>query len=114
MPKTEYSTIQVPRVTKTKIEDFRRRNGYPSNSQAVTALVERGDVSEDVKRVLLETKATLLEETKQAIAKEATSVIVRIAFQFFIDILRESDKPLSQLKLDEVARIIREMEAKEV
>lgn len=48
MPRTEYSTIQIPRTPKLKIEDFRRRNGYPSNSQAVTVLVERGDVTEDI------------------------------------------------------------------
>lgn len=109
MPKTQYSTIQVPRVTKLKIEDFRRRSGYPSNSQAVTALVERSDVAEDIRRTLAE---ELREELRRTLAKEATSIIVKTMYQIFIDILRNSNKPLSNLKFDEVIEIIRTFESK--
>jgi len=106
MPKTEYSTIQIPKVTKLKIEDFRKRHGYPSNSQAVTVLVERGDVSEDI-------KTTLVEELRRTLSEEAGTIIIRNMYQLFIDILRMSDKPLSEMTLDKVIGLMREMESRE-
>lgn len=106
MPRSEYSTIQIPRTTKLKIEDFRRRNGYPSNSQAVTALVERSDVAEDIRR-------TLEEELSKVLAEKATSIIIRTMYQIFLDVLRNSNKPLSDLKFDEVIQAIRSIDSEE-
>jgi len=85
--RTEYSTIQVPKTTKLKIEDFRRRHGYPSYSQAVTALVERVDVAEDVKEALLK-------GVKEALIEEATRTIARLFYEIMIDILKRADKPV--------------------
>jgi len=53
MSRTDYSTMQIPRTTKLRIEDFRRRNGYSSNSKALTALDERRDVAKDIKTNLV-------------------------------------------------------------
>jgi len=90
-----------------KIEDFRRRNGYLSNSGAVTALVERGDVTYDI-------KIDLVKESRQTLTEEATSIITKILYQIFIDVLKNSDKPLFDLRFDEVIEIIRSVETKEV
>jgi len=90
-----------------KIEDFRRRNGYLSNSRAVTALVERGDVAEDI-------EIDLVKESRQTLIEESTSIITKIACQIFSDILKNSDKPLSDLKFDEIIEIIRSVETKEI
>ena len=73
---------------------------------AVTALVERGDVSEDI-------KATLVEELRRTLSVEAGSIIIRTMYQLFIDILRRSDKPLSEMTLDNVIGLMREIESEE-
>lgn len=106
MSRTEYSTIQIPKITKLKIEDFKKRHGYPSYSQAVTALVERGDVSDDI-------KATLVEELRKTLSEEAGIIIIRTMYQLFIDILRKSDKPLSEMNLGKVIELMREIEPRE-
>jgi len=90
-----------------EIEDFRRRNGYLSNSRAVTVLVERGDVAEDI-------KIDLVKESRQTLIEESTSIITKIMYQIFSHILKNSDKPLSDLKFDEVIEIIRSVETKDI
>jgi len=46
--------------------------------------------------------------------EESTSIITKIMYQIFSDILKNSDKPLSDLKFDEVIEIIRSVETKEI
>ena len=106
MPRTEYSTIQIPKITKLKIENFKKRHGYPSYSQAVTALVERGDVSDDI-------KATLVEELRRTLSEEAGTIMLKSMYQLFFDVLRRSNKPLSKMTLGNVIDIMREMESEE-
>lgn len=105
MSRVEYSTIQVPKVTKQKIEDFRRKHGYPSNSQAVTALVERGDVSDDI-------KASLVDELRKTIAKEAISIAMKEMSQLLLKVIRHANKPISELSIDDVVRIMENIESK--
>jgi len=63
----EYRTFKVPKATMKKIEEFKRRNGYPSYSQAVTALVERYATTEEL---LAHLRGTLREVIKQALLDE--------------------------------------------
>jgi Arc/MetJ-type ribon-helix-helix transcriptional regulator len=102
---SEYSTIQVPKSTKDKIEEYRRRFGYPSYSQAVTALVERHDVAEDIKK-------TLVEEMRKEITKEAINVITNQFYRLLIDVAGKVDKPISKLTVDEFVHALRESEVK--
>ena len=46
--------------------------------------------------------------------EESTSIIKKIVYQIFSDVLKNSDKPLSDLRFDEVMEIIRSVETKEV
>lgn len=89
------------------MEDFRRRNGFLSNSRAVTVLVERGDVAEDI-------EIDLVKESRQTLIEEGTSIITKIMYQIFSDIFKNVDKPLSVLKFDEVIEIVRSVETKEI
>lgn len=89
-------------TTKDKIEDFRRRHGYPSASQAVTALVERHDIAADI-------KTSLIEELRKEITKEATGMIVMQLNNLLIDVSAKFDKPLSKLAIGEIIRGLREV-----
>jgi len=73
----------------------------------VTALVERGDVAEDI-------EIDLVKESRQTLIEESTSIITKIMCQIFSDILKNSDKSLTDLKFNEVIEIIRSVETKEI
>lgn len=102
---SEYSTIQVPKSTKDKIEEYRRRYGYPSYSQAVTALVERHDIAEDIKK-------TLVEEMRKEITKEAMDVISAQFYKLLFEVAGNLNKPISTATIDDLAHALRETEAK--
>jgi len=55
-----------------------------------------------------------VKESRQPLIEESTSIITKIVCQIFSDILENSDKSLSDLKLDEVIEIIRSVEIKEI
>jgi len=55
-----------------------------------------------------------VKESRQTLIEEATSIITKIMYQIFSDILKNSDKSLSDLKFDEVIEIIRSVETKEI
>jgi len=55
-----------------------------------------------------------VKESSQTLIEESTSIITKIMYQIFSDILKNSDKPLSDLKFDEVIEIIRSVETKEI
>jgi len=55
-----------------------------------------------------------VKESRQTLIEESTSIITKIMYQIFIEILKNSDKPLSDLKFDEVIEIIRSVETKEI
>jgi len=55
-----------------------------------------------------------VKESRQTLIEESTSIITKIMYQIFSDILKNSDKPLSDLKFDEVIEIIRSVETKEI
>jgi len=55
-----------------------------------------------------------VKESRQIFTEEATSIITKIRYQIFIDILKNSNKPLSDLKFDEDIEIIRSIETKEI
>jgi len=102
---SEYSTIQVPKSTKDKIEEYRRKYGYPSYSQAVTALVERHDIAEDIKN-------TLVEEMRKEITKEAIGEITNQFYRLLFDVVGKLNKPISQTTIDDVSNALRELEMK--
>jgi len=56
----------------------------------------------------------LVKELRQTLIEESTSIITKIVHQIFSDILKNSDKPLYDLKFDEVIEIIRSVERKEI
>jgi hypothetical protein len=101
---TEYATIQIPKATKDKIEDFRRRYGYPSCSQAVTALAERHSIAEDIKK-------TLVEDVGKEVTKEAINVITTQFFELLVDVSGKFNKPISNLTVDELIHGLREVKA---
>lgn len=102
---TEYSSIMVPKSTKDKIEKYRKRYGLPSYSQAVTALVERVDIAEDIKK-------TLVEEVRKEITKEAIDVISSQFYRLLFEIAGNLNKPISTATIDDLAHALRESEAK--
>jgi len=57
---TEWFTLKVPKATMEKIEEFKRRNGYPSCSQAVTVLAERYTIVEELKKTFKEVVKAVL------------------------------------------------------
>jgi len=55
-----------------------------------------------------------MKESRQTLIEESTSIITKIMYQIFSDILKNSDKLLYVLKFDEVIEIIRSVETKEI
>jgi uncharacterized protein YbcI len=55
-----------------------------------------------------------VKESRQTLIEESTAIITKIMYQIFSDIFRNSDKPLSVLKFDEVIEIVRSLETKEI
>lgn len=55
MATTAYETIyaRVPLPVKKKIEDFKEKNGYPSNAQAIAAMVSMVSAIELLKELLI-------------------------------------------------------------
>jgi len=77
-----YSTFNVPSETKEKIRKFKKENGLPSMSQAVTVMAER-------------------------------YVTKSRCFDFLLtlskDVSERIDKPLKEVTLDEVFKVLREI-----
>jgi len=77
-----YSTFNVPSGTKEKIRKFKEKNDLPSMSQAVTAMAERYTTESRCFDFLL----TLSKDVSERI-----------------------DKPLKEVTLDEVFKVLREI-----
>ena len=90
MARSDYESIIAPKPVIRKIEEFQKENGYPSKSQALSAIVAELDKEETVRTQL----ALLINELKALLEKIRAGVNVNEALQSLLNLIVATLKEL--------------------